>query len=118
MTVWTSGPSRGPATAGHHLQDRLGDRGDVLHQPDVLHVDLVGHEAGEGREGRGVGVATVSDASGWRTRSPLALRTLSAAEQTSRARSIAATSSGVGGQGGRRPASRPGGRSAPPSALA
>jgi hypothetical protein len=93
MTFWVSPPSRGPhARALTAISNRPYAPTSVL-STTSLTLTSSPRMSANGASVSASGAATVSRASGRRTRRPRALRTDSAAEATCRTRSIAATSS-------------------------
>ena len=97
MTVWTSGPRRGPATAGTTCSTDWATEPTSSVSASSFTLTSSRSSAANGSRELASSTATVSELSGWRTRSLLAFLMLSAVEHTSRARSMAATSSASAG---------------------
>ena len=97
MTSWVCRPRRGPIVAGTTCSTwpATAPTSSVSATSRTLTSSAMMSTNGASRSASGT--ATVSVASGWRTRRPWALRTDSVAEQTSRTSSIAATSSSSAG---------------------
>ena len=96
MAATTAGvdlPSRGPTT-GRSTWKTSSPSSDCSAKRTWRTFTSSAMRSAKGRRRSASDEATVSDERGRRTRRPLALRTAEAAEQTSRTRSMAATSSG------------------------